>query len=139
MTEHNQPKTDPNTEVSVEEFFARFACAWKDNDGTEVGSFFVEDGILINPFGQPAHGRSAITAMYSEYFGGMLQGTSTTFNSTHVRSVESDHAFTDCEQTISASSGEVVLAVHLAALLRRAGGTWRFVDARPYTFDPIPA
>jgi uncharacterized protein (TIGR02246 family) len=138
MTEYNQPKADSNTEASVEEFFARFSDAWKDNDGTELGTFFAEDGALINPFGQPALGRPAVAAMYSEYFGGMLGGTSTAFSPANVRCVESNHAFTDCQQTISASSGEVVLVVHLASLLRRAGGSWRFVDARPYTFDPMP-
>ena len=77
--------------------------------------------------------------MYSEYFGGMLQGTSTTFKLESVRAVGTTHAFTDAEQTISAASGEVVLVAHLAAVLRRDGDGWRFVDSRPYTFAAVPA
>ena len=38
--------------------------------------------------------------MYSEYFGGMLKGTSTSISLTRVRPVEPDHAFADAEQTI---------------------------------------
>ena len=112
----------------------RFCAAWKTNDGATVAGFFVEDGSLINPFGQRADGRTAVAAMYSEYFGSMLRGTSTTFNLTSVRAVEADHAFADGEQTVHAPDGTVVLAIHLAALLRHDGDAWRFVDARPYAF-----
>ncbi len=73
MTEHDQ------TRNSVQEFFHLFADAWKANDGAVLAGFFVGDGALINPFGQRADGRGAIGAMYSGYFEGMLQGTSTAF------------------------------------------------------------
>ena len=115
-----------------------FCAAWKANDGTTVAGFFVDDGALINPFGQRADGRAAVAAMYSEYFGGMLAGTSTTFDLATVRAVGDDHAFVDGEQTISAPDGSIVLVVHVAALLRRDGDGWLFVDSRPYTFATIP-
>ena len=133
MTENDKTKN------AVQELFQLFADGWKTNDGATLARFFVEDGALINPFGQRADGRSAIGAMYSEYFEGMLQGTSTTFKLESVRAVEASHAFADGEQTISAASGEVVLVAHLAALLRRDGGSWRFVESRPYTFPATPA
>jgi uncharacterized protein (TIGR02246 family) len=139
MTDAHHPMSDPNNEPTVEEFFGRFADAWKTNDGAAVGSFFVEDGALINPFGQRADGRAAIAAMYAEYFGGMLQGTSTTVKLESVRTVEADHAFADGVQTIVGTDGQVVLVAHLATLLRRDGGSWRFVEARPYTFPASPA
>jgi hypothetical protein len=31
-----------------------------------------------------------------------------------------------------------VLVVHVAALLKRDGERWRFVDARPYTYATAP-
>jgi len=116
----------------------RFAAAWKENDGGTSAAFFTEDGSLINPFGQRADGRAAIAAMYSEYFGSLLQGTSTRMNMLEVRPVEDDHALVDVEQTVYAPDGSVVLAVHLAALMRRDSDSWRFADARPYTFAAIP-
>src|SRR4051812_28494716 len=85
----------------------RSGDAWKTNNGTAVAGFFVEDGSLINPFGQRADGRAAIAAMYAEYFGGLLRGTSTTFSLTSVRAVDADHAFIDAEQTITAPDGSV--------------------------------
>ncbi len=118
----------------VESAFDGFAAAWKTNDGSAVANAFTDDGSLINPFGQRADGRSAIAAMYAEYFGGMLGGTSTTCQLTHARAVGDNHAFADGDQAIYGPDGTVVLAFHLCALLRRAGGTWRFVDSRPYAF-----
>lgn len=114
----------------------RFAAAWQTNDGAAVGGFFTDDGSLINPFGQRADGRPAVAAMYSTFFTGMLQGTSTHFTSVSARPIGPDHAFLDAEQTITAPDGSVVLVVHLAALVRREGDAWHFVDARPYSFPP---
>ena len=56
-----------------------------------------------------------------------------------VRAVEADHAFADAEQTIVGANGDIVLVVHLAALLRRDDDAWRFVDSRPYTLPAPPA
>jgi uncharacterized protein (TIGR02246 family) len=138
MTEHNQTKTDATTETAVEEFFRLLVDTWKTNDGPGVASLYTEDGALINPFGERADGRAAIAAMYSDYFGGLLAGTTTTFNLESVRAVETNHVFADGEQTIYGSGGDVVLVVHLVALLRRNRDDWRFVDSRPYTISTIP-
>ena len=124
----------------IKSSYDRFAADWKTNDGARLGGGFVEDGSLINPFGERADGRAAISRMYAQYFGGMLRGTSTTFQLGNVRAMGDDHAFVDAEQTIVGADGSVVLKVHLAALLRRDRDTWRFVDGRPYTYaSPPPA
>jgi uncharacterized protein (TIGR02246 family) len=132
---------DPMTALfdQIKASYDSFCTAWTTNDGTALGNFFVEDGSLINPFGGRADGRAAVSAMYTEYFGGMLNGTSTAFKLANARGVENSHAFADGEQTIYAADGTVVLVIHLAALLRRDGDSWRFVDARPYTFATAPA
>lgn len=76
----------------IKSTFDRFAAAWRANDGAAVANFFVEDGTLINPFGQRADGRTAVAAMYSEYFEGMLHRTSTSVNLASVRPVaEAEH------------------------------------------------
>ena len=116
-----------------------FADAWKANDGSRLGGFFAEDGTLVNPFGQLADGREAVTAMYTEYFGGMLAGTSTTIELTNVRDLGGDRAFVDADQRILASDGGEVLSVHLTALLGRQAGSWKYLDARPYTYTAAPA
>jgi uncharacterized protein (TIGR02246 family) len=143
MTTHTQPQPLPDSDSSaqgtVQAFLQVFADAWTTNDGAQLASFFTEDGSIVNPFGERADGSQAVAAMYTEYFGGLLQGTTTTIDHVSVRGIEANHAFVDGEQTISASSGEVVLTVHLAALLRRSGPSWRFADARPYTFPALPA
>jgi uncharacterized protein (TIGR02246 family) len=128
MTEHDQPQD------AVQQFFQLFADGWKTNEGTALASLFVEDGALINPFGQRADGRSAIAAMYSEYFEGMLQGTSTTFRLQSVRPVETSHAFADGEQTISASSPPYFAATATAGVSLSPVPT----PSRPFPPEPRP-
>src|SRR5262245_15455208 len=122
----------------IKAVFEDFSAAWKSNSGAAVAALFVEDGALVNPFGQRANGRKAVEAMYAEYFGGMLHGTSTSFTLSSVRFVGNDHALADGEQIINASDGSIVLTVHLVTLLRRESAGWRFADARPYVFTAIP-
>lgn len=122
----------------IKSTFDRMADAWKTNDAAAVASFFTEDGALINPFGERADGRQAIAAMYAKYFGGMLRGTTTAVDLTSVRTVEGNHVFADGKQTVYGADGNVVLALHMATLLRREGTAWRLVDARPYTYATIP-
>jgi|SRR5579872_1326055 len=126
------------SESGVGAFYENLAAAWSANDGAAFAAFFTEDGSLINPLGERADGRDSLGAMYSEYFGGMLKGTTTTINATHLREIDPDHVFSDADQTIYSASGEVVLALHVANLLRRDGDGWRLVDSRPYAFPPPP-
>ena len=126
-------------ESSVAAFHDKLAAAWRANDGAAFAAFFTEDGSLINPFGERADGREALTAMYSEYFGGMLKGTTTSISLTHAAGqIEPDHAFADAEQTIYAANGDVLMALHVVNLLRKDGDDWRLVDSRPYAFPPLP-
>ena len=124
---------------SIVAFHDKLAAAWRANDGAAFAAFFTEDGSLINPFGERAGGREALTAMYSEYFGGMLKGTTTSISVSQLRPVEPGHAFADAEQTIYAANGDVLMALHVVNLLRRDGDDWRLVDSRPYAFPPPPA
>ena len=77
--------------------------------------------------------------MYTEYFGGMLHGTTTSITLTTLRAIGDDHAFADADQMIYAADGEVVLALHVVNLLRRQNAEWRLADSRPYAFPPPPA
>lgn len=129
-------KEQGTAESSVTAFFGKLADTWKTNDGPAFASLFAEDGSLINPFGERADGRAALTAMYTEYFGGMLHGTTTSITLTTLRAIGDDHAFADADQMIYAADGEVVLALHVVNLLRRQNAEWRLVDSRPYAFPP---
>lgn len=125
-------------ETSVTRFFESFADTWKTNDGAALADFFTDDGTLINPFGERADGRSSVGTMYGEYFGGILEGTTTTITLERLRAVERTHALVDAHQPIYAPNGEVLLVANLVALLQRDADTWKFVDARPYTTPPAP-
>ena len=77
--------------------------------------------------------------MYTEYFGGMLHGSTTSITLTTLRAIEDDHAFADADQMIYSATGDVILALHVVNLLKRQDGEWRLVDSRPYAFPPPPA
>ena len=124
--------------ASIQAFLDQASQVWKTNDGRAFAELFTEDGSLINPFGERADGRGAIGDMYSEYFKGMLSGTSSTTTVQSVRVIGDGHVFADCDQSVTGADGQAVLVVHLATLLQRDGDSWRFVDARPYTFPEIP-
>ena len=124
--------------ATIDAFLAELTSAWKRNDGATFAANFTDDGSLINPFGERADGRAAVTAMYTEYFGGMLAGTTTTIDLTRVRDIEPNHVLMDAEQTIHAPNGDVVLSLHVTNLLRRESGSWRLVDSRPYAFATPP-
>jgi|tagenome__1003787_1003787.scaffolds.fasta_scaffold20788754_1 uncharacterized protein (TIGR02246 family) len=110
---------------------------WKSHDGAAVARFFTDDGSLVSSFGERADGRTAIAAMYTEYFrGGLLSGTSTAVSPGPVRAVGEGHALADAEQTIRGPEGNVVLVVHLTTLLRREPEGWRIVDGRPHAYAP---
>ena len=120
------------TTTEATEFLERFARAWADNDGEALGRFFTTDGSLVNPFGQRADGAEAIGAMYSEYFAGLLAGTTTEVADVTSRTVTDGVVFVDAEQMIKGAGGDLLMAIHLAALLVRDEDEWRFADARPY-------
>ena len=124
---------------SVTAFFEKLTAAWNENDGPAFAAHFVEDGSLVNPFGERADGRAALASMYGEYFAGMLKGTTTTIGLTELRSIDADHAFADADQSIHGADGGTLMALHLVSLLRRAGDGWQLVDSRPYAFQqPSP-
>lgn len=123
---------------ALSEFLRRFADSWKTNDGSALGEYFVEDGTLINPFGERADGRDAICAMYSKYFGSLLAGTTTSISVESCRPVGADHVVVDASEPVHGPDGQVRLALHLTALLRRDGDDWKFVDARPYASAVAP-
>jgi uncharacterized protein (TIGR02246 family) len=124
--------------ASVEAFYGTFTDAWKSNDAGQVAGHFAEDGTLINPFGQRADGREAVEAMYAEYFGTILRGSETSVRLDSVRSVEADHVFVDGDQSVVGSDGAALFELHISALSRRDGDSWRFVDVRPFTVLPPP-
>jgi uncharacterized protein (TIGR02246 family) len=129
-------------QVAVEEgvaaFLEKLAATWSENDGPAFAEHFVEDGALVNPFGERADGRAALASMYGDYFSGMLQGTTTTISLTALRQIDDDHVFADADQSIHGADGSTLMALHVVNLLRRAGDGWQLVDSRPYAFQQPP-
>ncbi|HET6965030.1 MAG TPA: SgcJ/EcaC family oxidoreductase [Acidimicrobiales bacterium] len=126
-------------ETSVNTFFGKLVDAWGANDGKAVAGLFTETGSLINPFGERADGRAALTEMYTGYFSGLLKGTTTSVRLTQLRPIEASYAFADVDQAICAPDGQVIMDLHVVNLLQKQGDDWLLVDSRPYAFSSPPA
>ena len=124
--------------ASIQALYDELCVAWKTNDAGTVAELFTDDGSLINPFGQRADGRAAITSMYAEYFNGLLAGTTTVATVDTIRPIDADHVFVDGRQTVDAPNGATIFDLHISALVRREHDSWKLVDARPFSLAEPP-
>jgi uncharacterized protein (TIGR02246 family) len=122
----------------IEGLLGDFSAAWDASDGEALAGLYVEDGCLIDPFGNEARGRSAIARAFGALFEGPLGATTTRFDIENIRPVESEHAFVDGRQVARDRDGNPAIEVHVAMLTRRTADGWRFVDGRPHVVAEMP-
>lgn len=127
-----------STPAQISQLLDAVMAAWQANDAAGMAALFTADGALVNPFGERADGHAALRAMYETYFAGMLAGTSTAVRVLAVRELGPDIAFVDAEQDVLGPSGDVVLPLRVALVLRQEGGAWRIVDSRPHVLAAVP-
>lgn len=127
-------------EPSLETAWRRFNDAFNRFDAKEVAECWTEDGTLLSPTGELGKGRAGVEAVYRHDTETILAGTSSTFTIRSVRRLGDDLAFIDLDHELrncripDGSIGTMML--HTAVLARKSGGTWRWLDARPYAFLP---
>jgi uncharacterized protein (TIGR02246 family) len=135
-TQQAAATVDPTLTASLR----AFEEAFNRQDVKEVVGHWDPDGTLIGPTGLEGFGRSGVESVYASDVKTILRGTRSSFVIERVRKIGPDVAFVDIHHTISGarmpdgSTGTVKL--HLAAVARKAGEVWRWLDARPYAFLP---
>jgi uncharacterized protein (TIGR02246 family) len=107
---------------------------------------YAEDGFLLDPFGTEAKGRAAVEELLGKTVATLLKNSKTSFSIEHVRFLKPDVAFVDGTQTVSGAispEGTTLpeMKFHVAVTMLKKGGSWWFVDARPYQLmaPPVPA
>ncbi len=129
-------------ETSMADTLKAFEAAFNRQDTREVAAFWEQDGTLLSPMGAEGIGRAGVEKVYAADVATFLRGTRSTFEIDRVRMIGRDHAFLDLTHTISGArmpDGTTgTMRLHLAALARRSGDAWRWVDTRPYAFLPPP-
>jgi uncharacterized protein (TIGR02246 family) len=129
-------KVDPSLEAANK----KFTAAFNSFDPKAVAAFFAEDGTLITPNGDVAHGRDAIAKLYAENVERMFRGSTSTFTITGVRNAGPDTRWLDLDHEVQnarkpdGTTG--TMKMHVVLLVQRKGDEWRWLEARPYVFVP---
>ncbi len=127
-------------EARVREFEAAFSA----HDAEKVGALFAPEGSLINPMGERADGREAVTALFRKNFEGVLKGAKARVEIQRARLVTPEVALVDIEQQLIGGApppgAPRPWTAHVVVLLaKQGGGDWMMLDARPYFFVHRPA
>ncbi|MEI7704021.1 MAG: nuclear transport factor 2 family protein [Deltaproteobacteria bacterium] len=133
------PKVDPTLADAVKRFndtFNRF-------DAKATAAFWAEEGTLISPAGEVGKGRAAVETVYAHDIEMFLKGTTSTFRIDSARALKGGYALLDMSHEIQnarmpdGSTGTMKL--HTLILAQKKGGSWQWLDARPYAFLRPPA
>jgi ketosteroid isomerase-like protein len=134
------PKVDPSLAETVQKFNETF----NKFDTRATAAFWAEEGTLISPAGDTGKGRARVEEVYGRDVELFLKGTTSTFRIDSVRQVKGGYALLDMSHEIQnakmpdGSTGTMKL--HTVILAQKKGGSWQWLDARPYAFlKPPPA
>jgi uncharacterized protein (TIGR02246 family)/steroid delta-isomerase-like uncharacterized protein len=127
-------------ETDIKAVFDGFLAAWNQGDAQGTSGKYVEDGVLIDPWGNQAQGRQNIEKMFAGLFETVMRGSRSSFEIHKIRQVKPDVAFVDATQKVKLGAGAPMpeLTVHLALLATKKDGKWMFADGRPYAFLQMP-
>jgi uncharacterized protein (TIGR02246 family) len=129
-------KVDPSLETANK----KFTEAFNSFDPKAVASFFAEDGTLITPVGDVAHGRDEIAKLYGENVEKMFKGSKSTFTITGARKAGPDTQWLDIDHEVQnahrpdGTTG--TMKMHVIILAQKKGNDWKWLEARPYVFVP---
>jgi uncharacterized protein (TIGR02246 family) len=137
-TQHGPETVEPSLAATLR----AFEEAFNRQDVKEVAGYWDPDGTLIGPTGLSGIGRSGVESVYGADARTILRGTRSTFEIQRVRKLGPDVVFADIRHTVSGArmpdGGTGTMTLHLAAVARRAGERWCWLDTRPYAFLPAP-
>ena len=135
-TQENKP------EPSLEAATRRFEEAFNRFDAKAVAACWTEDGTLISPTGEWGKGRAAVESVYRHDSDTVLEGTTSRFTIASVRRLGQDVCFLDLEHELQncrkPDGTRGAMRFHVAALVKRSGGSWQWLDVRPYAYLPKP-
>jgi uncharacterized protein (TIGR02246 family) len=120
-----------------------FAAAWAAHDAKAMAAFWAPDGDLINPSGRLAKGRAEIEKLFQDEHAMAMKQSTYKPGLLTVRFVEPDIAFAESDSEISGitnpdGTSAPTMKVHVNRLVRKKGGKWWIVAARPVIYPPAP-
>jgi uncharacterized protein (TIGR02246 family) len=135
---------DSGAKAAVEKLSADFAAAWNVHDARKMAAVWAEDGDLINPFGQKAHGRAGIETFLEKEQSTVMKGTTYKIDSMSVRDLDANTAIADWESDVVGMMDATGKAMppfrhHVFSVCVKKGGHWHAAAVRAYAFQPLPA
>jgi len=136
----------PTLAPALAETLKRFTEAFNSYDAKAVASFWAEDGTLISPVGEVGIGRDAVANVYQHDVDKIVKGSRSSFQPQLVRKLKGGLVLLDLThemQNFQMPDGTVgTMKLHVVILAQEKGGSWHWLDARPYAFlkpPPPPA
>jgi uncharacterized protein (TIGR02246 family) len=119
----------------IQPLFDSLAACMDRGDAREAAAHFAEDANLISPSGLHGSGATGVQRVLATDMGSILKGTHSQFTIEAVRPV-GDAVFVDATHEIvgAETGGGQPIQIHVVALLRKQGGGWKLMEARPYAF-----
>jgi uncharacterized protein (TIGR02246 family) len=94
-----------NNEAAIQRLAHEVDAAYNDGDPARMASYWTENGININPFGDRFEGRANIEADLREGLNGFMKGSQHQLTISHLSSVNERTAVADGTVTITGITG----------------------------------
>lgn len=130
--------------AAIERLSNEFVAAWNAHDPKKMAAVWTEDGDLINPFGQGAHGRADLEKFFEKEQSTAMKGTTYKLESISVRELDPNVATADWDSVVTGmvdASGKAMppFKHHVFAVYVKKGGHWHTAAARAFVNETPPS
>jgi uncharacterized protein (TIGR02246 family) len=128
-------------EDAIKQTMQSFVQSWNKHDAKAMSENWLENGDAINPAGRVARGRAEVEKLFMDEHSTMMKSSTATMDVTHVNMLADGVALVDMEMKITGMTspeGKAMppMPLHVAAVMKKDGGSWKLSNARPYAFVP---
>lgn len=131
-----------DNEAAIKQLAHEVDAAYNDADPAKMASYWAENGLNVNPFGDRFEGRASIEADLRDGLNGFMKGSRHELTVSHVCSLDERTAVADGTATITGILGfdgttmEPLTSDFSMICTRDDGGVWQISQMRAYTFIP---
>jgi len=133
-----------NDQEAIKQLAANVDAAFNAGDSTTMASYWVDDGLNVNPFGDAFRGRTAIASDLHESLTGFMKGSRHELAVTDVYRLNDDIAVADGVATITGVAGPdghdfpPLTSNFTLICSKTTEGDWQVEQLRAYQFTPKP-
>jgi uncharacterized protein (TIGR02246 family) len=130
------------TETAIKQLAHEVDAAYNDADPAKMASYWTENGLNVNPFGDRFEGRATIEADLRDGLSGFMKGSRHELTVSHVSSPDERTAVADGTVTITGILGfdgnmmEPLSSDFSMICTRDHDGGWEVAQMRAYRFIP---